>query len=109
MCNCGIEADNHYLLESLAACDNRDSRLTMYFTINTAFANYLEMFPNLTDSLKFLLIKDRTMYEQILPVNLNVSNFDKLLLHASTNLKDFIHSYMKRKEILICKKGMKQY
>ena len=43
LCNCSIEADNHYLLESLAACDNRDSKLTMYFTINTAFANYLDV------------------------------------------------------------------
>ena len=25
-CNCGIEADNHYLLESLAACDNANSK-----------------------------------------------------------------------------------
>ena len=99
LCNCGIEADNHYLLESLAACDNRDSKLTMYFTINTAFANYLEMFPNLTDSLSHLLIKNRTTYEQILPVNLNVSDFDESLLHASINLKDFINKYTKRKEI----------
>ena len=33
LCNCGIEADNHYLLESLATCDNRGSKLTMYFTL----------------------------------------------------------------------------
>ena len=99
LCNCSIEADNHYLLESLAACDNRNSKLTMYFTINTAFANYIGIFPNLTDSLQFLLIKNRTTYEQILPVKLNVSDFDKSLLHASTNLKDFINSYTKRKEI----------
>ena len=26
LCNCGIEADNHYLLESIAASDNRDSK-----------------------------------------------------------------------------------
>ena len=50
ICNCGIEADIHYLLESIAAGDNRDSNLVMYFTINMAFANYLDMFPNLTDS-----------------------------------------------------------
>ena len=62
LCNCGIEADYHYLLESIAACDNRGSKLVMYFTINMAFANYLDMFPNLTDS--FPLIKDRTMYEE---------------------------------------------
>ena len=97
MCNCSIEGDNHYLLESLATCDNRDSKLIMYFTINMTFANYLEMFPNLT--LKFPLIKTRTPYEQPLPVKLNISDFDKSLLHASTNVKDFINSYMKRKEI----------
>ena len=83
LCSCSMEADNHYLLESLAACDNINSKLTMYFTINT----------NLT------LIKNRTTYEQILPVNLSVSDFDKSLLHVSTNLKDFINSYTDRKEI----------
>ena len=29
LCNCGIEAANHYLLKSLAACDNTNSKLTM--------------------------------------------------------------------------------
>ena len=85
--NCSIEPDNNYLPESLAACDNRNSKLTMSFTINTAFANYLEMFPNPTDSLSHPLIRNRTMFEQILPVNLNVSDFNKSLLHGSTNLK----------------------
>ena len=71
----------------------------MYFTINTAFANYLEMFPSLIDPLQIPLITNRTMYEQTLPVNLSVPNFDKSLLHVFTNLKDFINSYTKRKEI----------
>ena len=48
LCNCGIKADNHYILESLAACDIMNSKLIMYFTINTVFAYYLYMFPNLT-------------------------------------------------------------
>ena len=61
LCNCSIEVDNHYLLESLAACDNKISKLTMYFIINTAFTNYLDMFPNLTDSFQIPLIKNRTM------------------------------------------------
>ena len=69
LCNNSTEVDNHYLLESLAACDNRNSKLAMYFAINMAFANYLEMFPNFTESLQFPLIKNRTTYEQILPVN----------------------------------------
>ena len=51
LCNCGTEAKNHFLLEFLAACENTNSKLTMYFTVNTAFVNYLDKFPNLTESL----------------------------------------------------------
>ena len=87
LCNCGMEADNHYLLESLAACDNSNSKLIMYFMINTAFANYLDMFPNFTESLQVPLIKNKTTYIQILPINLNISGFNKTLLHVSTILK----------------------
>ena len=97
LCNCGIEADNHYLLEPIAACDNSNSKLIMYFTINVAFAKYLDAFPNLTVS--FPQIRDRTTYEQTLPLNLSISGFDKSLLHVSTNLKDLIKSYAKDKEI----------
>ena len=93
-----IEADNHYLLESLAACDNADSKLTMYFTVNTAFANYLDMFPSLTESLEFPKIKNRATFEQTLSISLNISKFDKTLLTASTNLRQFISSYTSQKE-----------
>ena len=44
----GIEVENHFLLESSAACQGVNSKLVMYFTINTAFINYLDLFPNLT-------------------------------------------------------------
>ena len=98
LCDCGIGADNHYLLESIAACDNRDSKLVMYFTINMAFANYLDIFPNLTYS--FLLIKDKTTYKQPLPINISIPDFDRSLLHVPTNLKTFVQEYTKNKEIL---------
>ena len=98
-CNYSIEADNHYLLESLAACDNKSSKLTMCFTINTAFANYLDIFPNFTESLQFPLIRNRTTYKQTLPINWKITGFDKTLLHAPTNLKDFINNYTKNTEI----------
>ena len=68
-CNCGTEADNHYLLESLDACDNANSKLSMYFAVNTAFANYLDMFPNLMESLEFPIIKTRTTFKQALPIS----------------------------------------
>ena len=91
LCNCSIEADNHYLLESIATCDNRDSKQVMYFTINTPFVNYLDMFPSLTDLHQ--LIKDRTTYEQPLPINLCVlacKNYCKFLL-AFSNLYSSIN------------------
>ena len=55
--NCGIEAENHFLLESLAACQGVNSKLVMYFTVNTAFTNYLDLFSNLNESLESLIIK----------------------------------------------------
>ena len=58
LCNCGIEVDNHHLLESIASCNKKITQLIMYFTINLVFTNYLDMFPNRTDSLT--LIRDRT-------------------------------------------------
>ena len=63
LCNCCIEAENHFLLESLAVCENTNSKLTMYFTINTTFVNYLDKFANLTESLEFPVIKKRMTFE----------------------------------------------
>ena len=71
----------------------------MYFTVNTAFINYLDQFSNLTESLEFPIIKNRTTFEQTLPISLNISKFDSTLLTASSNLKDFIHWYTHDKEI----------
>ena len=63
MCNCGIEAENHFLLGSLAACQNVNSKSIMYFTVNTAFINYLDQFPNLTESLEFPTVKSKTTFK----------------------------------------------
>ena len=88
-------------MESLAACQDANSKLTltMYFTINTAFINYLDKIPNLTESLEFPLIKNKTTFQQTLPIFLNISKFDQTLLPASSDLKEFINSYTTLKEI----------
>ena len=44
LCNCSIEAENHFLLELLAACQGVNTKLFVYFTVNTAFINYLDQF-----------------------------------------------------------------
>ena len=97
LCNFGIEVDYHHLLESIATCDNKISKLVMYFTTNLAFTNYLDLLPNLTDLLP--IIKDRTRHEQPLPLNLSIPNFDSSLRHTLTKLKDFMNNYIQNKEI----------
>ena len=71
----------------------------MYFAVNTAFINYLDKFPNLTESLEFLILRNKTTFEQILPISLNISKFDSTLLTASNDLKEFIERYTNHKEI----------
>ena len=97
LCNCGIEADNHHLLESLTTCDNKVTKLIMYFTINLAFTNYLDMIPNCKDSIH--MIKDRTRYKQPLHLNLSLPHFDNSLRYKPTKLKDYMNSYINDKEI----------
>ena len=46
LCNCRKEAENNFLLESLAACHDVEYKLVMYFTGNTAFVNYLDSLHN---------------------------------------------------------------
>ena len=75
------------MLESISTCDNKITKIVMYFTINLAFTNYLDMLPNLTGSLP--IIQDRMRYEQPLPLNLSIPYFDNSLRHRPTKLKDF--------------------
>ena len=83
----------------MAACENANSKLTMHFTVNTAFVNYLDKFPNLTESLEFPIVKNRTTFEETLPISLNISTFNQTLLAASIYLNDFINNYVNHQEI----------
>ena len=90
LCNCGIEVDSHHLLESLASCDKKLTKLTMYFTINLAFSNYLALMPNITNQLT--LNRGKTAHEQPLPIYLNILHYDNSLSNRPGKLKEFIHS-----------------
>ena len=54
LCNCGIEVEDSFLLESIAACPGKQSDLTMCFTVYTAFMHY---FDNLTNNLETIFYK----------------------------------------------------
>ena len=91
--------ENNFLFESLAACHDANSKLVMYCMVKTAFVNYLDSLDNLTDSLKILVLLNRTTYEQTLPIFLPPPEFDSKLITAPKTLKDFLHQIQKKKEI----------
>ena len=100
LCNCRIEAENNYLLESLVACHDSNSKLIMYFTINNAFTNYLNKF-NLTEEVEIPVFTNKSTLEFTLPVFLNKTKFNESLLSAPLTLKEYIAQYKQDKKILI--------
>ena len=104
LCKCDIEADSHHLLESLAACDSKQLKLIMYFTINLAFSSYLELIPNMTEHKT--LNRDKTLREQRLPIYINISCYDTTLSDRSTKLFTTTYAIMMTKKFLICKEGI---
>ena len=63
-----------------------------------AFVNYLDSLNNLTDSLKPLILLNRTTYEQTLSISLSPPEFDSKLLTACKTLQDFVHQIQQKKE-----------
>ena len=70
----------------------------MYFTINSAFTNYLNEF-NLTEELDIPILTNKSTSEVTLPVFLNKSTFDDMLLSTPLTLKEYIAQYKCDKEI----------
>ena len=71
ICNCIIEAENNFLLESIAACDpdGNGADLEMYFMANMAFLNYFE---ELINKLEDPFLQNISMQEHILRNTLRV-------------------------------------
>ena len=65
----------------------------MYFTVTTAFVHYLDQLDNFTDSLDVPILLDKTTFKQTLPISLNASNFDTILLTSPKALKDFVNQH----------------
>ena len=89
LCNCGIEVENNFLLESLAICHDANTKLIMYFTVNTTFTNYIDQF-NLMEELEFPILTNKTTSEFTLSVFLNKSRFNNPLLTAPQVSKNYI-------------------
>ena len=85
LCNCDIEAESNFLLESLAACQGPDAKtdLEMYFTVNLAFMNYFE---DILDNLGKHISLNWTTQEQILPILLKTFEISPNLINALKTL-----------------------
>ena len=98
LCNCSIETENNFLLGSLAACHDTNTKLIIYFTMNTAFTNYIDQF-NLMEELEMPILTYKSTSEFTLSVFLNKSTFDDILLSTLLTLKEYIAQYKHEKEI----------
>ena len=96
LCNCIIEVENNFLLESIAACDPKGdgADLEMYFMANTAFLNY---FDELINTLDVPFLHNITKQEHVLPISLESDDFDKELLTALETLRELVEKYKERK------------
>ena len=96
LCNCIIEAESNFLLESIAACDSErdDIDLEMYFVANTAFPNY---FDELISTLDIPLFHNITRQEHILPISLESDDFDEELLSAPKTLREIVEKYKQKR------------
>ena len=96
LCNCIIEAESNFLLESIAACnpERNDLDLEMYFVANTAFLNYFDELINTLDIPDFHNV---TRQEHILPISLESNDFDEELLSAPETLRDLVERYKQKK------------
>ena len=71
----------------------------MFFMVNIAFVNYLDQIDNLPETINVPNMKNKTTFEQTLPIFLNTSKFDSELLTAPNTLKDFMHQYNCKRRI----------
>ena len=95
MCNCDIEAQSNFLLESLVTCDEHEKpNLEMYFMVNLVFIDYLEQ---LNETLTIRINRNWTNTKQSIPISLNTLQINPKLMHTPIMLKDFMEQYQENK------------
>ena len=104
LCNCDVEAESNFLLESLAACEGPkpNTDLEMHFTTNLAFLNY---FDDVIEELGVPISRNWTTQEQTLPLSLETFEISPKLLKAPKTLRNLAMQYKHRKDILNKEEG----
>ena len=98
LCNCDIEAESNFLLESLVACgENEKPDLEKYFTVNLAFVDYLDQ---LNETIDVPVIRNWTNQKQILPISYESFEINSSLLQAPKTLKEFVNQYTEKRKLM---------
>ena len=102
LCNCDIHAEEQSLLESVATCPGKQSDMTIYYTVNTAFMPYLDTFKEELElpRLELEINQNWTTQKQVLPILLLATPFDSKLLEAPKTLKGLVQQYKQKKKML---------
>ena len=95
LCNFDIHGE-HSLLESIAACPGKQSDITMYYTVNTAFMHYIDNFKEQLEISSLDVNQNWTTQEQILPIFLQSIPFYNKLLKAPGTLKGLVQQYRQK-------------
>ena len=96
LCNCDIHAEDHSLLESIAACPGKQSAMTIYYTVNTAFMHYLDSLKEELEIPSLDVNQNWTIQELVLPISLQSTHFDTKLLKAPETLKGLVKQYKQK-------------
>ena len=95
LCNCDIEAESNFLLQSLAACEQHEKPdLEMYFTVNLAFVDYLEQ---LNETITTPINRNWTNVRQLIPISLDSFEVSSKLMHVPIMLEDYIEQYQEKR------------
>ena len=99
LCNCDIEAENNFLLESLAACEEHEKPdLEMYCMVNLVFMDYIEQ---LNETLTTPISRNWMNAKQRIPISLDSFPINPKLMHAPIMLRDFMEQYQENKITII--------
>ena len=96
LCNCDIHAEEHSLLESIATCPGKQSDMTIYYTVNTAFMPYLDNFREELEVPSLEMNQNWTTQKQVLPISLQSTPFDNKLLKAPGTMKGLVQQYRQK-------------
>ena len=100
LCNCDIHAEKHSLLESIATCPGKQSDMTIYYIVNTAFMPYLDNFREEPEVPSLEMNQNWTTQEQVFPISLQSTPFDNKLLRAPGTLKGLVQQYRQKSPTL---------